>query len=128
MSRNIIFFSRNISEFAYLYEIITDGKDIFEQLKSLAMVSPGGWEKPYLYLLRLKTRVSSIAEETDWAESKTVDRSLMELLVNGKVHVDTLYQLTGLQYPWMAICESYRSVKLWSKTFFRSVRVSEDVY
>ena len=68
------------------------------------MVSPGGWEKPYLYLLRLKTRVSSIAEETDWAESKTVDRSLMELLVNGKVHVDTLYQLTGLQYPWMAIC------------------------
>ena len=100
----LTFFSRNISEFAYLYEIITDGEDIFEQLKSLAMVSPGGWEKPYLYLLRLKTRVSSIAEETDWAESKTVDRSLMELLVNGKVHVDTLYQLTGLQYPWMAIC------------------------
>ncbi len=95
----LAFFAQNISEFAYLYEIVCDANDdIFDLLHNMSMRSESGWEEPYVYLLHLRNRVLMAAGGTN------KDTALMELLVNGKIHISTLCQVTGLEYPWAAIC------------------------
>ena len=97
----LTFYSQHLSEFSYIYEIVCNGQeDIFNEMQTLSMQSPKGWEEPYVYLLQLKQRLSMADNAT-----ANIDTAKMELLVHSRVHISTLNQLTGLQYPWAAICE-----------------------